>query len=135
MKKARIAVGGHYAGKSKTIKEYVKPQLGIEKRDKKFTFNGQRGRVYSQSFEEADRNVRLSVEKYIRLRIDILILACRPATEGGSRLQELIIELRKAGYEVETFDIVGAQPESYYKRKADEIVSSLTQLKKSAAGA
>jgi chlorite dismutase len=135
MKRARIVVGGHYAGKSKTIKEYVKPQLGIGKRARKFTLNGQIGRVFTQSFEEANRDVRQSVKVYIRFGIEVLILACRPATESGSRLQELTSELKTAGYEVETIDIVALQPESYYKAKADEIVSSLTELKKSAASA
>jgi chlorite dismutase len=134
MKRARIAVGDHYAGKSKTI-GYVKPQLGIGKRARKFNINGQIGLVFSQSFEEANRDVRKSVEMYLRFDIDLLILACRPATESGSRLQELIKELRKAGYEVETIDVAAGQPESYYKAKADDIVSSLTELKKKAAGA
>jgi len=132
MKKAMIVVGDHYAGKSKTI-GYVKLRLGIGKRDQSFSIDGQIGRVFSQSFEEANKNVQQSVELYVRLHVDLLILACRPASEDGSRLEELKSALKNVGHEVETVDVVAGEPDSYYEAKADEILSGLTEVKKASA--
>ena len=40
MKNAVIAVGSHYAGKSRTLKKFVKPKLGIGERELYFRRNG-----------------------------------------------------------------------------------------------
>lgn len=124
MKKAVIVVGSHYAGKSKTINKYLKPKLGIERDDHKFTRNGQDGYVLSQTFEEADRDVQKIVNKYSHY--DLLVVAARPANESPSYLMELTAELQNAGYQVSTVDIVKtSNNEAYYEEKADEIISSL----------
>lgn len=125
MKKAVIIVGKHYAGKSKTIREYLKPKVGISKHAHKFTRNGQSGFVLSQSFEEADRDVREAVTRYSYY--ELLVLSTRPVNESRSRLAELTLEFKKAGYRVNTVDVVGLQPSNYYKSKADEIMTHLDE--------
>lgn len=125
MKKAIIVVGKHYAGKSKTLKEYLKPQLGIGINKHQFIRNGQSGFVLAQTCEEANRDVKETVTKYCGY--DLLVLAARPINEPGSCLAELEAELKKAGYQVKTLDIVKPEKDQYkndyYGGKADEIIS------------
>lgn len=123
MKKAVIVVGSHLVGKSKTIREHVKPKLGIGKEAHIFTRNGQSGFVLSQSFEEANRDVEDSVSRYSHY--ELLILSARPAVEHPSCLNELKAELKIKGYEVSTVDVSAHLEDSYYEAKADEIMSQL----------
>lgn len=125
MKKAVIVVGKHYAGKSKTLREYLKPKLGIGNK-RQFTRNGQSGFVLVQTCEETEVDVQERVKKYSGY--DFLVLAARPANENPSYLAELEAELKKAGYQVKTLDIVKPQKDfndEYYGGKAYEIVTYL----------
>jgi hypothetical protein len=91
MKKAVIVVGSHYAGKSKTIRKYLKPKLSITEHEHKFTRNGNDGFVLSQSLEESDRDVDDLIKKY--MDYDLLVLSARPANEMPSSLNELKVKL------------------------------------------
>ncbi|MDP2895913.1 MAG: hypothetical protein Q8Q12_05050 [bacterium] len=122
MKKAVIVVGKHYVGKSKTINIHLKPKLGIERHQHKFTRNGKAGFILSQSFEEADRDVDSVMEKYSGY--DLLVLSTRPADETGSCLSELRIKLNSAGYRVGE---VVVEHNDDYAAKADEILQHLDQ--------
>jgi hypothetical protein len=136
MRKAVIAVGKHYVGKSKTINKYVKPKLGVGAKGHIFTYKGQSGFILSQTFEEAEREIEATVHKYSGY--DLLILAARAPGENPSCLNELIETLEQADYQVSTVDIVKAPNEDYYEGKADEIISNLDQvtgIAYSAAGA
>ena len=52
MKRAVIVVGSHYAGKSKTIKKFFKPLVGISGNRRLFQLDNYGGAVLSQSLEE-----------------------------------------------------------------------------------
>ena len=123
MKKAVIVVGSHYVGKSKTIKRHLKPKLGIGRDEHKFTRNSQSGFVLAQTFEEANRDLQETVNKYSHY--DLLVLPARPENESPSCLVELRAELRNAGYRVNTVDIVKTSNDAYYDGKADEIITYL----------
>ena len=123
MKKAVIVVGTHYAGKSKTIREHLKPKLGIAKNEHKFIRNGKAGFVLSQSLEEADRDVDYVIKKYVIY--DLLVLSSRPAHERPSCLNELKAKLQTAGYRVSEVLVDRTDEEDYYDSKADEILNCL----------
>ena len=93
MKKAVILVGKHYAGKSKTINNHLKPKLKIGKRKHKFSRNGKEGFILSQSFEEAGRDVDFVVSKYSHY--ELLVLSVRSADESNSCLDEAKSKLEK----------------------------------------
>lgn len=123
MKKAVVVVGSHYVGKSRTIREHVKPQLGIGIDDHIFNRNGQRGFVLSQTFEEANRDIATTVSRYSHY--ELLILAARPAHEDPSCLTELKAELENAEYEVSTVEVFANLEDNYYDAKADEVIAHL----------
>jgi hypothetical protein len=87
MKNAVIAVGSHYAGKSRTLKKFVKPKLGIGERVLYFRRNGLSGAILVQTFEEAKRDIEDSMVRYGHH--DLLIFAARPEHETPSCLVEL----------------------------------------------
>jgi hypothetical protein len=123
MKKAVIAVGSHYVGKSKTINEYLKSKLGITKRARIFILNNQDGYILSQSFEEADRAVDDVINNYSEY--DLLVLAARPAHENPSSLEEAKKKLTKAGYRVSEVIINKNTGKRYYDNKAEEMLKHL----------
>src|SRR6185369_11011568 len=102
LKIAVVVVGSHYAGKSKTINKHLKPRLGIRSRAHKFILRRARGRVLSQSQEEAakrsgfarsqsleeSRRTSADVRALIRAysSFDRLVLAARPSDETPSLL-------------------------------------------------
>ena len=137
MKKAVIVVGRHFAGKSKTLRGYVKPKLEIDVDKHQFTRNGQSGFVLVQTCEEAETDVKERVKKYSGY--DLLVLAARPANESLSHLAELEVKLKNAGYRVRIVNIVKPQNaddnDEYYGGKADEIIGYLDDLGASAASA
>ncbi len=123
MKKAIIVVGSHYVGKSKTIRQYLKPKLGIGRNKHKFSLNGIAGYILSQSFEEADRNLDKTIQRYNIY--GLLVLAARPSNEKKSFLKELKLKLHKAGFVVSEVLIERTDEESYYEHKASEILMEL----------
>ena len=141
MKIAVIVAGPHYSGKSKTINKHVKPILGIGAKSHKFSLRGARGKVLSQSREEATRksgfvrsqSLEESGRKRSHLRrfvarngdFELLVFAARPIDEEGSLLRPLILELKRRGYRVFIVRIAPGQPEKFYKRRAREIVRHL----------
>ncbi len=123
MKKAVIVVGSHYVGKSKTIREHLKPKLGIGKDDHIFHRNNQTGYILSQSLEEANRSIDNVIKAYGHY--SLLVLAARPAEDTPSNLKEAISKLRSAGYRVSEVAIAKSDDDTYYNNKADEILSHL----------
>ena len=123
MKKAVIVVGSHLVGKSRTIREHVKPRLGIGTDSHIFARNGQAGFVLSQSFEEANRDIAGTVSRYSHY--ELLVLSARPAHEDQSCLAELTAELEIAGYVVSTVEITAHLDDAYYDEKANEVVGYL----------
>ena len=118
-----IVVGIHYAGKSKTIRKYLKPKLGIAEHEHKFPRNGTEGFILSQSLEEADRDVDYVTKKY--MVYDLLVLSARPAHEMPSCLNELTAKLQAIGYRVSEVPVERTDDENYYDGKADEILNRL----------
>ncbi|HKB64841.1 MAG TPA: hypothetical protein VKC61_03235 [Pyrinomonadaceae bacterium] len=135
MKKAVIVVGKHYSGKSRTLRDYLKPRLDMGN-GRYFTRNGQSGCVLVQTCEEAEADVKDRVKKYSGS--DYLVLAARPANESLSYQTELEAELKDAGYQVKTLHIVKPREESfadeYYGGMADEIIAYLDGQGAKAAG-
>jgi hypothetical protein len=126
MKKAVIVVGKHRVGKSKTIREYLKPKLGIGKDARIFSRNGQRGHILSQTLEEPKRkrSGQEVVTKYSNY--DLLVFSARPVTDGRSQLTELSKALKDNGYRVNIVDVAGKdQPTRYFDAKANEIICHL----------
>ena len=123
MKKVVIAVGSHFAGKSKTINKYLKGKLKIGQREHKFIRNNQNGFILSQSFEEAERDVDYVVKNYAVY--ELLVLAARPAYEDHSCLIEARAKFSSAGYRVSEVIINQNSDETYYEDRADEILKYL----------
>lgn len=123
MKKAVIAVGSHFAGKSKTINKYLKEKLGIGKYEHKFILNNQNGFILSQSFEEADRNVDDVISKYSGY--ELLVLSARPAHEKHSSLKEALSKLSRAGFRTSEVQIEKNTDEKYYIAKAKQMLGYL----------
>lgn len=123
MKKAVIAVGSHYAGKSKTINKYLKKILDIGEFKHKFIRNNKNGFILSQSFEEADRDVDDVISKYGGY--EFLVLSARPAHEKYSLLKEVLKKLSRAGYRVSKVQIDKNADEKYYIAKAKQMLNCL----------
>lgn len=124
MKQAVIVVGSHFSGKSKTINVYLKPKLGIGEKAHIFTLNGKNGFILSQSFEEAYRDVDYVINKHCGYYY-YLVLAARPEEECPSSLEEALVKLSNAGFNVHTIIVNGGNVENYYDGKAQEIVRYL----------
>jgi hypothetical protein len=142
MRKAVVVVGGHHAGKSKTINNYLKHKLGIGKHRHRFWLGGQKGFVLSQSREEASKRegyilsqtleesgncneVKKVIRKYSRY--DLLVLAARPSNEEGSCLNRLKSALKSAAYKVNEVNVIRNPSKQYYKDRADMILSHLAK--------
>jgi len=122
MKKAVIVVGKHGIGKSATIREHLKPMLGISKNQKKFTLNNNKGFILSQSFEEGKREPSEMIAKYCHYTY--LVLAGRPIDEKNSLTETVKDLLIKENYEVETVEIIHSNKQ-HYEEKAKEILDYL----------
>lgn len=103
MKKATILSGSHFAGKSLTIRHYLKPLLGISQDAHKFTLNGKTGFIISQSYEESGRDIAKRIPAYAHY--DLLVFASRPAAETGSRYNQLKSALIACGFTIVDFNI------------------------------
>jgi hypothetical protein len=137
MKKAVIVVGPHFSGKSKTIKKYFKPFLGLTGNQRSFSLNEKQGVVFSQSLEEKHlgRVISQSIEeKKISNVLGFLakyffchwlVLAARPLTESGSHLKEVMRILKENGFSVLVVEVAKDQPESFYKQRAAEMIAHL----------
>ena len=124
MKKAVIVIGRHGIGKSATIREYLKPKLGISKNHKKFELNHKKGIILSQSFEEGKREPEIMINKYCYYTY--LVLAGRPIGEDGS-FTEIVKELLiKEKYSVEIIEIISSD-KTHYEEKATNIFEYLNK--------
>ncbi len=138
MKKAVIVVGPHFSGKSKTIKKYFKPLVGLTGNQRTFDLNEKPGVVLSQSLEEKRlgrvisqsieektiSNVKEFLSRY--LFCQWLVLAARPPTEAGSHLNEILRILKTSGYSVLVVDVAKGQPELFYEQCAKKILAHLS---------
>jgi len=122
MKKAVIVTGTHGIGKSATIREYLKPKLGISKNHKKFELNTKKGFILSQSFEEGQRDPIIMIAKYCHYTY--LVLAGRPINEDGSLTQKVKELLIKENYNVEIVEIISSE-QKHYEEKATIIFDYL----------
>ena len=120
MSRAVIVVGKHYAGKSKMIREYLKPLLGIGINDRKFTLEEKDGYILSQSFEEADRDPDETIKKYSDY--DLLVFAARPEEEPGSKLHSMRRALSDESFRV---NVVRIQNKGQVEEKAQEVFELL----------
>lgn len=138
MKKAVIVVGSHHAGKSKTIKKFFKPLVGISEKQRLFSIGADEGAILSQSLEERRHNGHVvsqsleekglaSVEEFLSkyAHYKWLVLAARPANEAVSLYVKLKAELEKAGFSVYTVNVTADKPDSFYKARAEEIFTYL----------
>lgn len=124
MKKAIIVIGTHGIGKSATIREYLKPMLGISKNHKKFILNNKKGFILSQSFEEGKREPENMVDKYCHYTY--LVLAGRPIHEKGSLTETTKEKLIKENYNVKIVEITESN-KKHYEEKATVIFDYLNK--------
>ncbi|WP_319543614.1 hypothetical protein [uncultured Pseudodesulfovibrio sp.] len=128
MKIAIFVVGEHFAGKSSTINDFLKPRLGIPNKNK-FIFKSEyKGFIYSQSFEECKANIESRLDKI--KQYDILIISARPRWEKPSDLNELIAGVTRRGFTYQEFFITkGIETEAtYYEHQALAILGLLDNL-------
>ena len=120
---AIIVVGEHEAGKSKTIRKYLKPMLGIGEDTHKFMLgDGRRGYILSQTFEERKESIEGLTEKLKKYEnYDVLILPVRPKEDKFSFYEKVRKVLTDFGFEVKEVKIEKEQKKSYYESKAGEI--------------
>lgn len=138
MKKAVIVVGSHHAGKSRTIKEFFKPLVGLSGNQRLFSLGEIDGVVLSQSPEERSHNgsvISQSLEE--KGLVDVveflgkyahynrLVLAARPANETVSLYSKLKAELEKLGFGVLTVNVVREETDSIRMTHAKEIFAYL----------
>lgn len=123
MKIAVIVVGSHFSGKSRTIKEFLKPLLGLTSHQQIFEHHGKTGRILSQSFEESRSDANEKIARYSHY--DLLVIAARPESESVTQL--LAVEKLLTKYKFKHHRVViDADPtDSYCKRKAKEILGLL----------
>jgi len=134
-KRAVIVVGTHHAGKSKTIRKFFKPLVGLREGQRMFTLGGCTGAVLSQSLEERQHDgVILSqsleekgiaaVETFLQSYRDfkILVLAARPPQEAKSYYRRMKAELARHGFKVSTVEVMPGKPDSFYQARANEIL-------------
>jgi hypothetical protein len=141
VKRAVIVVGRHYAGKSRTIKQFFKPLVGISGNRRFFQIGAHDAAVLSQSLEERFRNGRdghvlsqsLEEKRYVDVRRVVatydryarLVFAARPRDEAGSLYEALKSELEGRDFSVATVTVVRGRSESFYAERAQEILRHL----------
>lgn len=138
MKKAVIVVGSHFAGKSKTIRKFFKPLVGISGNRRLFQIGQHEGAVLSQSLEERFGNghvlsqsleekglvdVHEVVTNYQRYQR--LVFAARPSSEPRSLYGALKSALERRGFTVATVNVVKEQEDAFYVERAHEILRHL----------
>ena len=138
MKKAVVVVGPHFSGKSKTIKMYFKPLVGLSGNERTFTLQNHAGTVLSQSLEEKRLGRVLSQsmeEKHVSsvsaflsryLNCQWLVLAARPSSEPGSHYKEIAAILKRSDFDVLTVEVSAGKPEIFYEQRAAEIFAHLS---------
>lgn len=128
-KNAVIVSGSHFAGKSHTLRDHLKPKLSMSKGQRNFTRNGLKGTIRTQSFEEAGWSSKKLKELLKSLAdFDLIVVATRPKSESGSLFNQVYSELMELGFRVEEIVINNNNPPknpSYYGPKADEILNHL----------
>jgi hypothetical protein len=133
-----IVVGSHHAGKSKTIKKFFKPLVGISGNQRIFQIGQHPGSVRSQSLEERFGNGHVFSQSLEEKRVrevrrvvancqayERLVFAARPSGEVDSLYETLKSELESHGFSVATVQVVGNQPDSFYAERAQEILRHL----------
>jgi len=136
MKVAVIVVGTHHAGKSRTIREYLKPLLGMSKGQHHFALGSESGYIRSQSIEERYGYIfSQSLEEKGLTEVQTivskmkgyekLVFAARPEDESVTLFLLLKTELEKAGFTVFKVKIEKNQPANFYEHKGKEIVDYL----------
>lgn len=123
MKKAIIVTGKHWAGKSKTINDHLKPLFGISLKSYTFWLKGKRGFIISQSIEESGRPIEILIKKCSGF--DIVIVATRVSTDNATKHELVNNKLEKNGFKTKTFIITKHEKENYYTGMAKEIFDSL----------
>lgn len=138
MKKAVVVVGPHFSGKSKTIKKYFKPLIGLSEGQRAFSLHGKAGAALSQSAEEkrlghvisqtAEEKRLPNLEEFLSRYLSCywLVLAARPENEPGSFYAELVARLKENGFSVCTIAVKAKQPEHFYQQRGKEILAHLT---------
>ena len=127
MKKAVIVIGKHGIGKSKTIREFLKPKLGISKNKHIFELKGKKGYILSQSFEETKKTpkkIEEAIKKYCHY--EYLVLAGRPIEEKNSHTKETKQLCEQCKYNVLTVEITSSNL-GHYEKKANDIFNYLNK--------
>lgn len=138
MRRAVIVTGSHYAGKSKTIRNFFKPLVGISGNQRLFQVGPHGGAALSQSLEERFGNAHVlsqSLEEkglaYVAGVVskygdyEALVFAARPSCETPSLYNELKTELERRGFSVATVSVLRNQPDSFYAERAQDILRNL----------
>ncbi|MBI4438194.1 hypothetical protein HY631_04550 [Candidatus Uhrbacteria bacterium] len=138
MKRAAIVVGPHHSGKSRTLREFLKPLLRISSRARRFLLDARTGAVLSQSLEERVPNGAVLSQTLEERRVastdafiaryghfTYLVCAARPPEEPGSLYTPLITALERQGFSVFTVRVNPGQPASFYEARAHDIVEYL----------
>src|SRR5690606_18214544 len=108
-----------YSGKSKAIRKYLKPKLGLTKNQRLFQLNNKNGYVRSQSFDEEGVDAKHIINIYAK-SCDFLIFTAKPH-ERGLNLTDIGHMLSESGFNVLTIEITKNLRDSYYEKIANEI--------------
>jgi hypothetical protein len=138
MKRAVIVIGSHYAGKSKTIRNFFKPLVGISGNQRFFQIGPDSGAVLSQSLEERFGNGHILSQSLEEKKLadvagvvasyqyyERLVFAARASCETRSVYDKLKSELKSRGFSVATVSVLRNQPDSFYAERAQEILRNL----------
>lgn len=121
-KLAIIVIGEHYAGKSRTLIEYVKPAFGLNRLAHKFRFNNCSGYIKTQTLQEGNEPID-SLDKF--QVYDVFVLASRPCGEGNPQLSEIKNKLRELGFTVSEYLIPRDTDDGYRAATGAQIVNEI----------
>jgi hypothetical protein len=127
MKVAILVSGEHFAGKSATINNHLKPLLGMKPKARFFNFKDKyRGLVLSQSYEEK----RIGIDDLEgRLKgLNIVVIAVRPRWARRTSINEVTNTLVKLGFnKYQEFFITKGMPNelNYYAFQANAMYTFL----------
>lgn len=128
-----LVMGEHGAGKSTTIRVYLKKILKITIDTHKFSYRTYKGYILSQSIEER-KGFADDVKKYSDN--DILIIATRPINDKNSLFNITKSKLQKLGFSSEIIEISKDETRSkqekkdYYQKKANDIFNVIKKTMK-----
>ena len=124
-KKAVIVVGEHGSGKSRLIREFLKPLCGMTINQQYSVVNGRRLWIKSQTLQEAQSDLTALLNKLDKC--DSLVMPSWPMEKGSPSLKDVISAIKSHGFDIAVIEWVRANNDKVCKAKANDIFNIISK--------